>query len=290
MKYRLIDEAKPHHPVSRLARVLGVSRSGYHAWRSRRPSARALTDAALGERIEAIHSATNGIYGAPRIHAELADAHAIHVGRKRVARLMRELGIEGVAAERRPTGRPSGMEAPAAPDRVKRIFTATAPNQLWVADITYVPTWEGWLFLAVVIDAFSRRCVGWSMRDDLKADLVVDALGMAVTRRRPAEGVVHHSDRGSQYASLAFGATLRDSGVLASMGSRGDAYDNAAAESFMATIKKELIYRNRFKSRNAARLAIFDYIERFYNPLRRHSTLGQKSPIDYELAAAKVGS
>jgi putative transposase len=128
-----------------------------------------------------------------------------------------------------------------------------------VADITYVPIWEGWLFLAVVIDAFSRRCVGWSTRDDLKADLVVDALGMAVTRRRPAEGVVHHSDRGSQYASLAFGATLRDSGVLASMGSRGDAYDNAAAESFMATIKKELIYRNRYKSRNAARLAIFDY-------------------------------
>jgi putative transposase len=290
MKFRLIDEAKPHHPVSRLARVLGVSRSGYWAWKGRRPSARALTDAALGERIEAIHEATKGIYGAPRIQVELAEAHAIHVGRKRVARLMRDLGIEGVAAERRPRSRPSGMEAPAAPDRVKRIFTATAPNQLWVADITYVPTWEGWLFLAVVIDAFSRRCVGWSMRDDLKADLVVDALGMAVTRRRPAAGVVHHSDRGSQYASLAFGATLRDSGVLASMGSRGDAYDNAAAESFMATIKKELIYRNRFKSRNAARLAIFDYIERFYNPVRRHSTLGQKSPIDYELAAATAGS
>jgi putative transposase len=290
MKYRLIDAEKPHHAVSRLARALGVSRSGYHAWRHRRPSARCLADAALAERIEAIHEATDGIYGAPRIHAELSDAHAIRVGRKRVARLMRRLGIEGVAAQRRPRNRPCGMEAPAAPDLVKRDFTATAPNQLWVADITYVPTWEGWLFLAVVIDAFSRRCVGWSMRNDLRAELVVDALGMAITRRKPADGVVHHSDRGSQYASLAFGATLRDSGVLASMGSRGDAYDNAAAESFMATIKKELIYRKTFKTRNAARLAIFDYIERFYNPLRRHSTLGQKSPIDYEMAAAAAGS
>ena len=153
-----------------------------------------------------------------------------------------------------------------------------------------MPTWEGWLFLAVVIDAFSRRCVGWSMRSDLRAELVVDALGMAVTRRRPAAGVVHHSDSDRQYASLAFGATLRESGVLASMGSRGDAYDNAAAESFMATIKKELIYRQTYKTRNAARLAIFDYIERFYNPVRRHSTLGNKSPVNYELAAAAATS
>ena len=150
---------------------------------------------------------------------------------------------------------------------------------------TYVPTWEGWLFLAVVIDAFSRRCVGWSMRDDLQTELVVDALGMAVTRRRPDAGLVHHSDPGSQYGSLAFGATLRDSQIMASMGSRGDAYDNAAAESFFSTIKKELIYRQTFKTRNAARLAIFDYIERFYNPVRRHSTLGNKSPVNYELAA-----
>ena len=290
MRYRLIDAEKPHHAVSRLARALGVSRSGYHAWRSRRPSARSVADTALAERIEAIHEATDGIYGAPRIHAELAKAHAIRVGRKRVARLMRELGIEGVAAERRPNGKPSGAEAPAAPDLVRRDFTATAPNQLWVADITYVPTWEGWLFLAVVIDAFSRRCVGWSMRNDLQAELVIDALGMAVTRRRPTGGVVHHSDRGSQYASLAFGATLRDSGVMASMGSRGDAYDNAAAESFMATIKKELIHRRRFKTKDAARLAIFSYVECFYNPVRRHSTLGQMSPVDYELAATAATS
>ena len=286
MRYRLIDAEKPHHAVSRLARTLGVSRSGYHAWKHRRPSARSLADAALAERIEAIHEASRGIYGAPRIQAELADDHAICVGKKRVARLMRDLGIQGVAAKRRPKGKPSGMEAPAAPDLVRRKFTATAPDQLWVADITYVATWEGWLFLAVVIDAFSRRCVGWSMRDDLQAELVIDALGMAVTRRKPDAGLVHHSDRGSQYASLAFGATLRDSGIMASMGSRGDAYDNAAAESFFSTIKKELIYRHTFESRNAARLAIFDYIERFYNPVRRHSTLGNKSPVNYELAAA----
>ena len=214
MKYRLIDEEKPHHAVSRLARVLGVSRSGYHAWSIRRPSMRSLADAALAERIEAIHESSRGIYGAPRIQAELADDHAICVGKKRVARLMRELGIAGVAAKRRPKGKPSGMEAPAAPDLVRRDFTATAPDQLWVADITYVATWEGWLFLAVVIDAFSRRCVGWSMRDDLQAELVVDALSMAVTRRRPAAGVVHHSDRGSQYASLALRAPSTTNSLL----------------------------------------------------------------------------
>jgi putative transposase len=286
MKYRLIDAEKPHHTVSRLACALGVSRSGYHAWRCRRPSARSLADAALAERIEAIHAATDGIYGAPRICVELADVHALTVGRKRVARLMRERRLAGAAARRGPKRAKRGPAAPAAPDLVRRRFVADAPDELWVADITYVPTWEGWLFLAVVIDAFSRRCVGWSMRNDLRAELVVDALGMAVTRRKPADGVVHHSDRGSQYASLAFGATLRESGVAASMGSRGDAFDNAAAESFMATFKKELVYRKTFKSRNAARLAIFDYIERFYNPIRRHLTLGNISPIDYELAAA----
>ncbi len=290
MKYRLIDAEKPHHAVSRLARTLGVSRSGYHAWRRRRPSAHSLADAALRERIEAIHESSRGVYGAPRVHAELALGQGVHVSRKRVARLMREAHLAGASRCRRRRGARKGAPAPAAPDRVRRVFTATAPDELWVADITYVPTWEGWLFLAVVIDAFSRRCVGWSMRSDLQAEIVVDALGMAVTRRRPEPGVVHHSDRGSQYASLAFGATLRESGVLASMGSRGDAYDNAAAESFMATIKKELIYRRTFKKRNAARLAIFDYIECFYNPVRRHSTLGNISPADYELAAATATS
>ncbi len=201
---------------------------------------------------------------------------------------MRSLGIEGVSrrGKRRRTTVPDPA-APPAPDLVQRRFQADAPNRLWVADITYVPTYEGWLFLAAVVDLFSRRVVGWSMRDDLKAELVVDALGMAVTRRKPDAGVIHHSDRGSQYTSLAFGRTLRESGLVASMGSRGDAFDNAAAESFISTIKEELIKRTSWKSREQARLAVFRYIEAFYNPLRRHSALGYKSPVEYEKIMSK---
>ncbi len=283
MSYRLIAEEKPHHAVSRLTRVLGVSRAGFYAWQKRPPSKRARADAALAKRISEIHGETEGIYGAPRIHAELADGDGIRVGRKRVARLMREAGIYGVSRRRFRVGTTtSGGEAPAAPDLVQRDFAATRPDQLWFADITYVPTWQGWLYLAAVIDACSRYCVGWSMRDDLKADLVYDALGMAVTRRKPDAELIHHSDRGSQYRSLVFGKLLRESGVLPSMGSRGDAYDNAAMESFMASIKTELINRRRFKTKDEARSAIFHYIEVFYNPRRRHKGLGQKSPAAYE--------
>jgi len=205
------------------------------------------------------------------------------VGRKRVARLMRQLGIEGVSRRggRRGTTK-SDPTAPPAPDLVERNFVAEAPNQLWLADLTYVPTLEGWLFLAGVMDMFSRKLVGWSMRDDLQAELVVDALAMAIARRRPAPGLVHHSDRGSQYTSLLFGKTLRDSGLLASMGSRGDAFDNAPSESFISTIKEEWIKRHRYETRDQARLSIFRYIETFYNPRRRHSSLGQRSPDVYE--------
>jgi putative transposase len=283
MSFRLIAEEKPHHPVSRLTRVLGVSRAGFYAWQKRTPSRRARSDAALRKRITEIHEATDGIYGAPRIQAELAEEHGIRVGRKRVARLMRAAGIMGVSRRRFRVGKTTpGAEAPAAPDLVQRNFTATLPIELWYADITYVPTWRGWLYLAAVVDACSRYCVGWSMRDDLRAQLVHDALGMAVTRRRPASELVHHSDRGSQYSSLAFGKLLAESGVMPSMGSRGDAYDNAAMESFMASIKTELINRRRFKSKDEARTAIFTYIEAFYNPRRRHKALGQKSPAAYE--------
>jgi putative transposase len=283
MNFRLIAEEKPHHPVSRLARVLGVSRAGFYAWQKRAPSQRARSDAALTTRITTIHDETDGIYGAPRIHAELADEHGVRVGRKRVARLMRAAGIEGVSRRRFRVGTTTpGGEAPAAPDLVQRDFTATRPDQLWFADITYVPTWQGWLYLAAVVDACSRYCIGWSMRDDLRADLVYDALGMAVTRRRPDADLIHHSDRGSQYRSLVFGKLLTESGIAASMGSRGDAYDNAAMESFMASIKTELINRRRFKTKDEARTAIFSYIEAFYNPRRRHSGLGQKSPAAYE--------
>jgi len=289
MTFRLIEAEKAQHPVSRLCSVLGVTRAGYYAWRERGPSSRARGDAELAPLIGRIFVESLETYGAPRVHAELREAHGIRVGRKRVARLMRQLELEGVSrrGKRRRTTIPDPAAAPA-PDLVGRRFTAAGPNELWLADITYLPTREGWLFLAVVLDAFSRRIVGWSMRDDLKAELVVDALGMAVTRRKPRAGVVHHSDRGSQYTSLAFGTTLRESGLVASMGRRGDAYDNAACESVISTIKNELIKRRSWTSRDQARLAVFSYIETFYNPRRRHSALGYHSPIEYENMTQKT--
>lgn len=283
MRFALIETERAEHPVSRLCPLLGVTRAGFYAWRRRPPSLRARGDEELCRLIAKVHEGSFGIYGAPRICAELADDHGVHVGRKRVARLMRQLGIEGVSRRggRRGTTK-SDPTAPPAPDLVERNFVAEAPNQLWLADLTYVPTLEGWLFLAGVMDMFSRKLVGWSMRDDLQAELVVDALAMAIARRRPAPGLVHHSDRGSQYTSLLFGKTLRDSGLLASMGSRGDAFDNAPSESFISTIKEEWIKRHRYETRDQARLSIFRYIETFYNPRRRHSSLGQRSPDVYE--------
>ncbi len=283
MRCRLIEAERAEHSISRLCTALGVTRQGFYAWRRRGPSLRSLGDAQLARLIVTIYDGSHQTYGAVRIHAELADEHQVHVGRKRVARLMRERGIEGVSRrgkKRRTTV--ADPKAPPAPDLVERTFVAEAPNALWLADITYVPTHEGYLFLGVVMDMFSRKIVGWSMRDDLKAELVVDALAMAVTRRRPPAGLVHHSDRGSQYTSLAFGRTLRESRLVASMGSRGDAYDNAACESCISTLKEEWIKRHRYRSRDEARLSIFRYIETFYNPRRRHSSLGQLSPDEYE--------
>jgi putative transposase len=283
MRFRLIDEEKSHHSISRMARVLGVTAAGYHAWSKRAPSPRRLQDARLKECIAGHFEASHGTYGSPRILDDLAD-EGIRISRKRVARLMRELGIAGVSGRegRRRRRRPSAPESAAARDLVRRDFTAGEPNQVWFADITYVPTWEGWLFLAVVMDACTKRIVGWSMRDDLKADIVVDALGMGTTMRRPQAGLVHHSDRGAQYRSLAFGKSLRDCGILASMGETGVPHDNAVTESVMATIKKECVYRHRFKTRDEARFAIFRYIEGFYNPHRRHSSLGNLSPAEFE--------
>jgi putative transposase len=259
-----------------------VTRQGFYAWQGRAPSHRRVEDEKLKELIATAYEASWRTYGVPRMHAELAEQD-VHVGRKRIARLMRELGIEGVSRRRgRKRTTVQAEAAKAAPDLLERRFHADRPDQVWVADITYIPTHEGWLFLAAVVDLCSRRVVGWSMRPDLEADLVVDAVSMAIARRRPPAGVVHHSDRGSQYTSLAFGTTLRDSGLVASMGSRGDAYDNALAESFISTIKMELIDRQSWKTRDQARLAVFRYIESFYNPLRRHSALGMRSPDEYE--------
>jgi len=282
MTFRLIEAERAEHSISRLCSVLGVSRVGFYAWRRRPPSARALRDAELERLIAAVFAASRETYGAPRVHAELR-ARGVRVGKKRIARLMRQLEFEGVSrrGKRRRTTSPDPA-APPAPDLVKRRFAAERPDQLWLADITYLPTYEGWLFLAVVMDVCSRKIVGWAMREDLKSELVVDALGMAVARRRPKAGLVHHSDRGSQYTSLAFGRTLRESGLVASMGRRGDAYDNAPIESVISTIKNELVNRSRFTTRDQARLAVFDYIETFYNPRRLHSSLGNRSPDDYE--------
>jgi putative transposase len=280
--YRFISAEKARTPVSLACRWLGVSRSGYYEWATRAPSQRALTDAWLTERIRAIHEAHRGVYGAPRIHADLRLAHGVRVSRKRVERLMRQAGISGLVRRKRgrTTIRVPGVRV--ADDLVERQFRPAAPNALWIADVTYLRTWEGWLYLAAVQDAYSRRIVGWSMADHMRSELVVDALQMAVARRRPAPGLIHHSDPGSQYVSLAFGQAARDAGIARSMGSVGDCYDNAVAESFFATLKKELVHRRSWPSRRELTSEVFEYIEAFYNRTRRHSTLGYLSPADYE--------
>ena len=262
--------------------MLGVTRGGYYAWRTRPPSARAIADAELSERIGQIHDQTLGIYGAPRVHAELRLGHGIHVGRKRVARLMRERGIFGAGRRGGPRTTIRDPARASAPDLVDRSFARAEPNRLWVCDIKYVQTGQGFLFLAAVQDVFSRRIVGWSMRDDLRAELVLDALGMAVAQRGTAIGVVAHSDHGSQYTSLAYGTYAKTSGIDLSMGSIGDPWDNALAETFFASLEKEMLRRERFATREAARMRLFWYIECFYNTRRRHSSLGYLSPSDYE--------
>ena len=266
--------------IARMARVLGVSPSGFHAWREREPSKRAQSDEVLKACIGDIHQRSRGTYGAPRIHAELAE-DGIRVARKRVARLMREMGLVGVCRRRKTATTRRADNARPAPDLVERQFQADAPDQLWVADITYVPTWTGFLYLAVVVDAFSRRIVGWSMANHLRTELVLEALNMALWQRRPAT-VVHHSDQGCQYTSYAFGKRCREMGVRPSMGSVGDCYDNAMAESFFATLECELLDRHTFRTHAEARLAIFEFIEGWYNPHRRHSGLDYRSPINFE--------
>jgi putative transposase len=279
--YRFIAAEKANYPISLMSRLRGVSRQAFHAWERRPPSQRALEDAFLTERIRDIHKANRGVYGAPRIHAELRMAQGIRVSRKRVERLMREAGISGLVPKRRgrTTIRVPGVRV--ADDLVRRDFRPAGPNVLWVADITYL--WEGWVYLAAVQDAFSRTIVGWAMAEHMRSELVTDALQMALARRKPEAGVIHHSDQGSQYVSLAFGQKARDAGIAISMGSRGDCFDNAVAESFFATLKKELIRRRSWPNRRELQSAVFDYIETFYNRERRHSTLGYLSPREFEM-------
>jgi putative transposase len=268
-------------PVVIMARVLSVSKAGYYAWLRRSPSTRAVADAALLKRIRTVHASSRETYGAPRVHAELRAGGKRH-GRKRIARLMREANLVGASRRRvGPVTTRRDKEARPAPDLVDRDFFAPGPNQLWVADITFVPTTAGFLYLAVVLDAWSRKVVGWAMANHLRAELVLDALQMAVGQRRPKD-VIHHSDQGSQYTSLAFGKRCKETGVRPSMGSVGDAYDNAMCESFFATLECELLERRHFTSQAEARVVCFSYIEGFYNPVRLHSALGYRSPMAYE--------
>ena len=292
MIYTFMEAQKAHYRISAMCRILKVSKSGFYGWKDRPPSARAQADAVLSEKIPRIHTDSRQTYGAPRVHFELRTL-GVRCARKRVARLMRRSGLFGCGGPRkkvRTTLRSRTERTPPAPDLVKRNFTPKAPDRLWVADITYVRTWEGWLYLSFVLDTYPRRVVGWSMANHLKTDLVLDALNMAIYTRRPSPGLIHHSDRGSQYTSVEFGSRLREEGLVPSMGSVADAYDNSMAESFVSTLKRELIHRRSWPSRQTARTAIFEYIEGFYNTHRRHSALGHLSPSEYEEVRLRGGA
>ena len=282
MRYQFIDDHRDEFEITVMCRVLDVSRSGYYAWRKRPMSAREMADQALTEQIEEIHQQSEGTYGSPRIQAELADQQ-IKVGRKRVARLMQQADLQGVGQRKfKVSTTDANHDFPIAPNRLDQVFEAQQPDQIWLADITYIPTDEGWLYLAAVLDLYSRRIVGWSMSDSLHRQLVIDALQMAIVSRKPSSGLIHHSDRGSQYASDDYQAILTDHQILASMSRKGNCYDNAPMESFFARLKTERVHKRHYLTRAAARSDIFDYIERFYNRFRRHSAIGYFNPVAYE--------
>jgi putative transposase len=278
-RYRFIATEKANYPVALLCRVLQVASSSYYAWRHRQPSRRGQANAALTAQIRTIYKRSRGTYGAPRIHAELHAAQP--VSRKRIARLMRAAGLAGRPPRRfrRTTIPDSKVQVD---DLVQRDFTASAPDQKWFGDITYIRTWEGWLYLAVILNAYSRKVVGWAMADHLRTELTTTALQMALTTRHPAPGLIHHTDRGSQYTSSVYGELLSAHQVRQSVGKPGTCWDNSVAESFFATLKTELIYRHIWPSRCVAKLAVFEFIAGWYNQHRRHSTLGYLSPADVE--------
>jgi putative transposase len=272
------------HSIATMCHVLGVSAGGYYAWQRRGASARWRKDQELLDQIRAFHRQSRGTYGTPRIHRDLRAA-GVRVGRKRVARLLKQAGLRGVSRRKWPVTTVRAEHARPAPDLVQRAFTATGPNQLWVADITYIPTWAQTLYLAVVLDVWSRRIVGWAMTTHLRTSLVVAALEMAVTQRRP-QAVIHHSDQGCQYTAIEFGRRCREAQVRPSMGSVGDCYDNAMCESFFATLECELLDRVTLRTPAEARTAVFDFIEGWYNPTRRHSSLDYLSPVEFERRVA----
>ena len=298
MKFGFVDEHRKVWPVRVMCAVLGLSPSGYYAWRIRPQSRREAGNQALLEDIRLIHDQNSGTYGSPRVHAVLR-GHGRRVGRSRIERLMRRAGIRGLAAlPRRARTTDSRHGYPIAPNRLGRNFTAQAPNQVWLADLTYIPTGEGWLYLAAILDMHTRKIVGWSMRETLHTQIALDALNMAVERQRPAPGLIHHSDRGIQYAAEAYRSALARSGITPSMSRKGDCWvepsmrhrfesmARAPMESFFRTLKTERVHHRVYATRDQARRDLFGYIEGFYNSRRLHSALGYISPADMERRAA----
>lgn len=280
-RYRFIRAERATYPVTVLCRVLRVSRAGYYAWAGRGVSARAQADEDLSAQIKEAHARSRGTYGVPRVHAALRAA-GTRTSRRRVARLMRAGGLAGCHRRRRVRTTVADPARAPAPNLVARDFTAVAPNRLWLGDITFVPTGEGWLYLAILLDAHSRRVVGWAMADHLRTELPLDALAMALRARRPASGLVHHTDRGCQYTAAAYQQALARRGLVCSMSRSGDCLDNAMAESFFATLKAELVGARAWPTRAAARTAIFEWVEVFYNRQRAHSALAYQPPVTFE--------
>ncbi len=281
MRFRLIDAAKESFPVTRLCQVLGVSQSGYFAWRSRPASCRQREDLVLLAHIRSAFARSNGTYGSPRVTRELQD-EGLEVGRRRTARLMRENGLKARQKRRFKRTTDSHHSFPIAPNLLEQDFSAERPNQKWAADISYVWASEGWLYLAVVLDLFARRVVGWAVSDRLHQELALEALRKALAIRQPPPGLIHHADRGSQYCSTAYRAELRKHGLRISMWGKGNCFDNAVVETFFKSLKSELVWRTVFQTRAEAKAAIGRYIDGFYNPVRRHSTLDYVSPVQFE--------
>lgn len=282
MRYAALTTVPSPLALSRRCMLLGVSRSGYYAWRRRAPSARAQVNRQIVVEIRRIHAEVDRTYGSPRMQPEL-QARGLACGRHRVARLMRAHGIRAKQTCRWRVTTDSRHGFALAPNRLGRAFTAAAPNRVWMGDVTYIPTGAGWCYLAVLVDAFSRRVVGWAIGTQLTATLPLRALARALATRRPAPGLLHHSDRGIQYACTAYQQTLAEHGIVSSMSRRGDCWDNAVVESFFASLKVERLHERRFVTPEQVEAEVSDYIERFYNRQRRHSTLGHVSPVVFEL-------
>ena len=281
MRFAFVGVEKANYPVRLLCRVLKVSTSGFYAWQRRRPSQRQRLDAQLLVKVTAIHASSRKSYGSPRIHRELR-ANGDRISRKRVARLMSQNGLDGRRKRRFCKTTNSAHKMPVAENILARNFTIGTKNTVWVGDISYIHTWEGWLYLAVLIDLHSRRVVGWAIDDTMCTALPLKALTMAIGHRHPCAGLIHHSDRGSQYASHDYQAALKDNHMVCSMSRKGECWDNAVAESFFGRLKEELIYRRSWQTRAEAKAAIIEYILCFYNCHRRHSALGYLSPMAYE--------